>query len=605
MLRLKITGKIVLAFVALIGAFAVASTVVFVSLGVIRDNAVAVERSFKLAKYAAHTETLVLEQQSAVRGFLVTGDERFVRAYRESAANFDRDLDTFISRSTRADQIERARHLQALAQEWRTTRADRQIELARDPATRPQALAMIGRGGLDGIRALQREINDAADKRSAVRLAERDEALASATWALAIGGAAAILIAIGMAWMLSRVIARPILGMTTAMTRLAQGDHAVEVPGAARRDEVGLMANAVLTFKDAAIEKVRMEAEAAETRRHVEAERARNEAARAEAAREQAMVVEQLAGGLSRLAEGDLTHRIEAPFAADYRQLKDDFNAAIARLRQAMSVISGNTSGIKSGSHEISQASDDLSKRTEQQAASLEETAAALEEITATVKRTAEGALHARQIVSAAKTDAEQGGTIAAEAVAAMTQIEGSSTQIAQIIGVIDEIAFQTNLLALNAGVEAARAGEAGKGFAVVAQEVRALAQRSAEAAKEIKQLIAGSTEQVGAGVALVGRTGEALQRIVRQVLEVNTLVAEIAASAQEQAASLQQVNVAVNQMDQVTQQNAAMVEESTAASHALAREAEDLSRLMNQFQVGDAPSVSRPSVSRPGQRAA
>jgi methyl-accepting chemotaxis protein len=229
-----------------------------------------------------------------------------------------------------------------------------------------------------------------------------------------------------------------------------------------------------------------------------------------------------------------------------------------------------------------------------------------LEEITATVKRTAEGATHARTVVAAAKLDAETGGEVVGKAIVAMNAIETSSQGITQIIGVIDEIAFQTNLLALNAGVEAARAGDAGRGFAVVAQEVRALAQRSAEAAKEIKVLIATSTTQVSAGVDLVAQTGKALERIVNQVAQINGVVGEIAASAQEQSSGLQQVNVAINQMDQVTQQNAAMVEESTAASHALAREAQDLARLIGRFKVGgDGAQVQAGrQQSRPGRAA-
>jgi methyl-accepting chemotaxis protein len=244
--------------------------------------------------------------------------------------------------------------------------------------------------------------------------------------------------------------------------------------------------------------------------------------------------------------------------------------------------------------------SNDLSKRTEQQAASLEETAAALDQITATVKKTAEGATYARNVVAAAKTDAENSGQVVGQAVTAMGEIEQSSHQISSIIGVIDEIAFQTNLLALNAGVEAARAGDAGRGFAVVASEVRALAQRSAEAAKEIKALISASSTQVAAGVSLVGETGKALQRIVSQIAEINGVMIDIAASAQEQATGLNEVNAAVNQMDQVTQQNAAMVEESTAAGFALASEAEELSRMMSQFKVGaQSASVVRASTKR------
>jgi methyl-accepting chemotaxis protein len=268
----------------------------------------------------------------------------------------------------------------------------------------------------------------------------------------------------------------------------------------------------------------------------------------------------------------------------------------MSQLRQTMQTVIGRTHGLRSGGQEITQASDDLSKRTEQQAASLEETAAALDQITATVKKTADGAIEARKVVAVAKDDAEKSGAVVRQAVSAMTRIEDSSNQIGQIIGVIDEIAFQTNLLALNAGVEAARAGDAGKGFAVVASEVRALAQRSAEAAKEIKALISASSDQVAQGVDLVGQTGRALARIAEQVAQINGVVSEIAASAQEQATGLHQVNAAVNQMDQVTQQNAAMVEQATAAAHSLREETDALSDLISQFRVGDTGPVAAPT---------
>ncbi|HEX7760679.1 MAG TPA: methyl-accepting chemotaxis protein, partial [Caulobacteraceae bacterium] len=331
----------------------------------------------------------------------------------------------------------------------------------------------------------------------------------------------------------------------------------------------------------------RLEAEAADQRTAAEQGRHAAETERARTTQEQAEVVGALAQGLERLSAGGLTHRLTDPFAPAYEKLRADFNAAMDKLQETMKVVTHNTVGIRTGTDEISRASDDLSRRTEQQAASLEETAAALDEITATVRKTALGAAEAREAVGAARGDAEQSGVVVRQAVEAMSGIESSAQQISQIIGVIDEIAFQTNLLALNAGVEAARAGDAGRGFAVVASEVRALAQRSAEAAKEIKALISASTRQVDAGVDLVGQTGEALSRIVTQVTHLNALVVEIAASTQEQAVGLQQVNTAVNQMDQVTQQNAAMVEQSTAASHALAQEATTLARLIATFEVG------------------
>jgi methyl-accepting chemotaxis protein len=327
-----------------------------------------------------------------------------------------------------------------------------------------------------------------------------------------------------------------------------------------------------------------------------EVERERAEAAAQREASEQGQraVVEALAAHLKRLAGGDLTATITQDFPGAYQQIKDDFNAAVQSLCEAMAEIGGASEAIRSGAGEISSGADDLSRRTEKQAANLEETAAALDEITATVKKTADGAVHARDVVVATKGEAERSGQVVASAVSAMGQIDTSSRAIGRIIGVIDEIAFQTNLLALNAGVEAARAGDAGRGFAVVASEVRALAQRSADAAKEIKALISTSSDQVRQGVDLVGRAGEALGRIASGVEEISSVVGEIAASAQEQAVSLVQVNTAVNQMDQMTQQNAAMVEQSTAASHALAREAEQLSAQVTRFELGAPAAETR-----------
>ena len=302
--------------------------------------------------------------------------------------------------------------------------------------------------------------------------------------------------------------------------------------------------------------------------------------------------VTEIGAALTLLAEGDLRPRIDRAIIPELDKLRTDLNRALGTLQGTMQRLGQSTTAIKGGTEEIRAASDDLSRRTEQQASSLEETAAALDEITATVKKTSDNAITARQVVGAAKQDAESSALVVRRAVEAMRAIETSSSQIGKIIGVIDEIAFQTNLLALNAGVEAARAGDAGRGFAVVASEVRALAQRSAEAAKEIKTLISASAGQVDEGVKLVVQTGTVLEKIVGQVGELSTIVSGIAASAQEQAVALQEVNTAVNQMDQVTQQNAAMVEETTAAAHSLAQETTGLFEPVEQFHLGD-PRVS------------
>ena len=383
---------------------------------------------------------------------------------------------------------------------------------------------------------------------------------------------------------------RALTGLALAMKKLANGDLEADIPAIARRDEVGEMARAIQVFRDNGIEMRRLESESETQRGIADDTRRKNDEILETAARQRALVVASIAKGLEALSGGILTFRITEPFAPEYQKLADDFNAAMEKLQSTMKVIAFSAVEIQSSTAEISQGSDKLAHRTETQAASLEETAAALEQLTATVRTSANSAKQVNHSVSAAKSDAEQSGDVVRKAVTAMGEIERSSRQVSEIIGVMDEIAFQTNLLALNAGIEAARAGDAGKGFAVVAQEVRALAQRSTLAAKEIKALISSSSQQVGAGAELVHETGKALERIVNQVGEITHATSEIAAAAEDQASALAQINASITQMDKVTQQNAAMAEESTAASHTLAHEANDLARLINQFDHGTPP---------------
>lgn len=416
-----------------------------------------------------------------------------------------------------------------------------------------------------------------------------------------------------------RGIARPISMMTGVMRRLAAQDFAVQIPGIGRKDELGAMAATVQVFRENGLEREKLEAAAANFQQELGVKLAEAEAAFRASGVDQLQVVTNMKLGLTKLAEGDLVFRLTDWFPFKYRGLRMDFNQSMETLRSTMLSISGNAAGIHSGAIEITHASDDLARRTEQQAAKLEQTAASLERITSTVRTTASGAVKAAAIVAMAASDAQRSGEIVRDTVQAMTEIDRSADKIASIVDVIDGIAFQTNLLALNAGVEAARAGDAGRGFAVVATEVRALAQRSATAAKEIKILISDSAQQVATGVRLVGETGAALGRTVEQVTQLNQLVDEISSSAREQAASLGEVNSAVNEMDQVTQQNAAMVEQATAASHSLAAEAQSLAQLVSQFRITEDgaavvttarprgqeswPASARPSRSAPDSR--
>jgi methyl-accepting chemotaxis protein len=392
-------------------------------------------------------------------------------------------------------------------------------------------------------------------------------------------------------------IAKPVQTITASMTALAGGDTQSAIPFSGRADEIGAMASAVEVFRQAAVANRRLETEAEAARAQAESDRVRL-AAKAETAA-QARLNEATAGlaaGLKRLAAGDLAFELTDPFAPDFEALRHDLNGAVAQLRNTLRTVAHSTTSIDTGSREISQSAEDLSRRTEQQAASLEETAAALDQITVNVSNSSKRADEARTISVEANRSAAHSGRVVADAVNAMQRIEASSTKISNIIGVIDEIAFQTNLLALNAGVEAARAGEAGRGFAVVAQEVRELAQRSATAAKEIKDLISNSTSEVESGVKLVRDTGEALKTIEQHIVTINRHMEAIATSAREQSTGLSEVNSAVNQMDQVTQQNAAMVEQTNAAGSTLANEAGRLRELISQFRLNDRALKTTPN---------
>ena len=592
--NLSVPKKLMLSFAAVIGACGTATMVVLWCVAGLQRADAADAASREIFKASDLALASAVEQQNAMRAFVATRDPQFIDKYAEPGRQFAVHLaDLAASDVAGAYQAEQTA-LNAAGVEFHKS-AEALIALARDPASQPQAVAGMAKAArLSDIRAAITSIHEKEGVIAAARAQAKQSAYRQAYIGFAIGGVLALVIALGaVAWLIG-ALSRPVEAMTRAMTRLAGGDLDIVIPAIGRRDEIGHMADAVLTFKQNAEEKVRLEADAQAQRAAAEQARIAQAERDAETARQQAQVVDGVAAGLSRLSNGELAFRLNASFAPEYEKLRADFNGAMAKLQDTMRGIVSRSSGIGASAHEISQASNDLSRRTEQQAAALEETAAALEQITATVARSAENAVEAGQVVKVARSEAADGQTVVGRAVTAMGEIERSSNEIGNIIGVIDEIAFQTNLLALNAGVEAARAGDAGRGFAVVASEVRALAQRSAEAAKEIKTLISASSRQVGEGVQLVGDTGEALKRIGGQIERVTSITVEIVASSQEQSSGLKQVNVAVAEMDQVTQQNAAMVEEATAASHSLAQDARELDRMMGQFSLEDAAMDAR-----------
>ncbi|MBU6395399.1 MAG: HAMP domain-containing protein [Sphingomonadales bacterium] len=375
-----------------------------------------------------------------------------------------------------------------------------------------------------------------------------------------------------------KLVVSPLVETASTMQRMADGDTGVVIEGTERTDEIGQVARAIQVFR--------------------EAEEWRQQAAVAQTA-----VVEALSAGLARLAAKDLEHQLTTPFPPAYETLRENYNAAVSSLAEALRIVRIGTAGVQGSIAEIGAAAHDLALRNEAQAARIAETARAMDAVTGIVHETATGAQAVSSTITQADREAGEGGEVVRRAIEAMAAIEHSAQEIGQIISVIDGIAFQTNLLALNAGVEAARAGEAGKGFAVVATEVRALAQRSADAAQSIKALITTSGEQVATGVELVRESGTRLEAIVRRIGEISALTGSIAGSASRQAANLTQINAAMGEMDRMTQQNAAMVEESSAATRSLAAEALRLNDLVKTFRTRNVahrpPAIAAPDTVR------
>ena len=565
--NLSMVRKLTLCLGIILALTVTTNLVIYAKKNQVRETTNINEHTYKVIIASNKLVEAMVNQETGLRGYLLTADRHFLAPYVHGAADFARAMAE--ARRLTADNPEqqgRLTKIGALAQRWRGSVAEPNIALMNVAATQAEARASAaggkGKALMDQLRGQAGAVISAENLLLAQRQASQEAAFGTISKAIFGGMLLSLMLAIAILVLLVRQIARPVNAVTTGLTALASGDMAVTTIAEDRRDEVGRLAEALNNLRGQLL--AADEAKTAQT----------------------ILIVDSVGAALSRLAEGDLLSRLDSDLQGPFATIKRDFNRAADALQSAMAQVSVSTGGIINGASDIRQASDDLSQRTEQQAASLEETAAAMDEITVTVRKTAEQAGLARQMVGQAKDEVQHSGRIMEDAVTAMNGIERASTEISDIISVIDGIAFQTNLLALNAGVEAARAGDAGKGFAVVASEVRALAQRSADAAKDVKARISVSAEQVEAGVALVNETGKALGRIVTRIAEINQLINDIAVSAENQSTGLQQVNLAVGQMDMVTQQNAAMVEEATAAARSLAGEADELSRQMARFSI-------------------
>lgn len=562
--RMNIPRRLGFAFVVL-NVVAVAVMVACgVSLAMIASVTARNTESQQILADVLALETALLRQNSQLRGFLVTGDQSYLKSYYEGRDDYDKTSAALEGRLTDPGLQDKVRTSRAETLKWRRDWGDKYVAVVkagnRDAAQ--EAIRAAGKKVLvsDAVNPL-RDIRDAQHAAIDAQSARQEGVITMAWIALGLGAALLIGLALTLSRALTRSIARPIVALTRAVTDLSRGSNDIDIPGTDRGDELGAMAQAMMVFRDAAIERQRSVAE-----------------------REDA--VARIGQHLAAVAQSDLTVRLtDMPPA--FRQLAEDFNSAMERLSQAMGTVRDSIGAINLTSSEIEHAMTDLASRSEEQASSLQMSSSTMAGLTANIEDNASLAVGVSGAMRQAREEAESGGEVVGRAIQAMGKIETASAEISEITAMIDNIAFQTNLLALNAGVEAARAGEAGKGFSVVASEVRALSMRATEAASEIKARISAVNDHVQTGVSLVHATGSALGTIIARVGEVTDAVSRIADAVSEQSVALRKVSDTIGAMDRMTQQNAAMVEETNAATKNLNNEARQLASTFAAFRIG------------------
>ncbi|MDT8758904.1 methyl-accepting chemotaxis protein [Sphingomonas psychrotolerans] len=569
---MKIPRKLGLSFLTVCATAAIVMGVFYTNISSIRSTTDANNLSQEIHAKTQALETSLLRQNSQFRGFLVTADETYLKSYDEGREDYDKasaELESTLVEPAQKDALLKSRE-ETL--KWRKEWGDRLIAKVK-AGQRDAAEAEVrdaGKAVLTSAAVLPlREIKDAQTKLIEENGARQESAIKSALFVLIVGALALIGIAITAAVMLTRLIARPVSGLTKTMGDLAAGKNDIAVPDTDRGDELGDMARAVLVFRDAAVAK-----QAAE-------------AANARAEAEQKMVVETVSAQLSELANGNLTAEISRDFPGDYATVKTNFNAAVAELRGLIGTVMQSAATIRDGSNEIAQASEDLARRTEANAASLEQTSAAVTQMDGRLKQTAAAAGRTVERADGTIVTVSNGRATADEAMQAMTRVADSAKGIDSVIEGLDKIAFQTRVLAMNAAVEAGRAGEAGRGFAVVADLVSALAMRAEEEAGRARDQLTATQTDIVAAVEMVQKVDTALADISGDVGEVHKLLGEMANDNQAQSTAISEISIAIGTMDQSTQQNAAMVEQTSAAARNLSGEVAALSEQASRFNVG------------------